>query len=233
MGLDISVGSLKYYLIDQDESNDNGNSELIKAQKEEYEQIIKVIKENIKQQTGQIPEWSEEESDEYDESTVGIRVGSYHLLHYLRRFAAHIDLDAKPPEPCRECDPTQDEFLLDIYDGKSVTKFLHLIDHSDCNGYYLPCDFDEPLWIDPEEFGKSHDDELVEYLSVGSSIKLKEELLELNKHLNIDLDKSLDDIYSYAEEIEGTDYEVEKWCLCILYKMCQASINLRLPVIFS
>lgn len=233
MGLDISVGSLKYYILDHEDDCKNCQSEERKCQQQEYEATLKIIKDKIKAQTGTIPEWSEEESDEYDESKVGIRVGSYTLMHYLRRYAAHVEFNKQPPEPCRECDPTQDQLLLDIYDGKRTTSFLHLIDHSDCNGYYIPCDFETPLWIDPLEFGVEQEDELVEFLSVGSTIKLQQELLEINKYLGIDLNKTVKDIYEYAEDIEGTDYEVEKWCLCILYKMCLTSVELKLPIVFS
>lgn len=233
MGLDISVGSIKYYIIDHEDGCVDCDSIDYQNQQKQYEAVIKIIKDEVKAQTGSFPEWSEEESDEYDESKVGIRVGSYTLLHYLRRYATYLDINNAPPEPCKECEPTQDQLLLDIYDGKKSTSFPHLIDHSDCNGYYIPCDFETPLWVDPLDYGVEQDEDLVEFLSVGSSTKLLQELLEINKHLGVDLNKTVTDIYEYAEDIEGTDYEVEKWCLCILYKMCLTSAKLKLPIIFS
>jgi hypothetical protein len=46
----------------------------------------------------------------------------------------------------------------------------HLINHCDCTGYYLPDEFTDPQWI--ETTGDNP-------LSIGSSVKLLNELTEL------------------------------------------------------
>ena len=52
------------------------------------------------------------------------------------------------------------------------TRASHLVNHSDCEGYYLPDDFPEPQWIRTTGERESA-------LSVGSSVRLLSELTEL------------------------------------------------------
>lgn len=65
----------------------------------------------------------------------------YSFLHYLRRFYARTknDKDWIPTPVSEDEEPSEDESIEDEF-----TKFQsHLVCHSDCDGYYLPIDFQE------------------------------------------------------------------------------------------
>lgn len=79
----------------------------------------------------------------------------YSWIHYLRRAYAYARQapNAFVPLPY-DSDATSDEYL-----DREMSKFdSHLIHHSDCDGYYVPVDFLEPL----------HDERLVGEI-LGSS----------------------------------------------------------------
>ncbi|MEW5818718.1 MAG: hypothetical protein AB1782_00880 [Cyanobacteriota bacterium] len=231
MGLDVCLDTIKSFYIDIEEDED---PEEYKILKEGYDDIIKLIKDEIKRQTGKLSSWNEKMPDVTGDVQLEERIGSYTNIHYLRRYAAHIDKNNTPPEPLKPSDdPTQDPLLLAIYDGESKTRFPHLIDHSDCNGFYIPCNFPEPLWIGPEEEIDEEDEELVEFISVGSSTNLHEELIKLNEYLNVDTDKIDSDLSDFFSAIQGDEYETEKWCWGVLYYMTLNSKMMSVPVIFT
>lgn len=101
----------------------------------------------------------------------------YSWLHYLRRFAAHVMRDPKwvpyPVEP--DEDPASDPVLHQMYGRMSS----HLLCHSDSEGYYVPVEFDD-LLVDS-------DGELPGGV-VGSSYRLRDELLSLTDQLEIGVD---------------------------------------------
>jgi hypothetical protein len=71
----------------------------------------------------------------------------YSWLHYLRRayaYAVRCPGDLKPLE--EDDDPTTD----DILDRELSRCSSHLICHSDCEGFYVPIDFPEPLYATRE-----------------------------------------------------------------------------------
>lgn len=233
MGLDVCLSTIGAYLIDIDEEDREEFEEEYKLATQEYEYVIREIKDLVSKQTGKKVEWNEKMPVNVDDIQHDERVGSYSLLHYLRRYAAHLDQNGKPPGKDCEKDPSKDPLLLKIYDEEVSTKFPHLIDHSDCSGYYIPCDFPKPLWLEPFESDNSDDEEFVEYISVGSSTKLLEELLEINKHLNLDTDDIMNDLSGYFEKIANDDLEIEKWCWSVLYYMSLNSKMLGIPVVFT
>ncbi len=89
------------------------------------------------------------------DDTIHTRPGSYYGLHAIRD--QFIKLKGLPPEPgINERDQGIPEAHLQY----------HLLSHSDCDGWYLPNDFAEPIWTP-------------EHLSIGSSVRLLAELQEL------------------------------------------------------
>ena len=83
------------------------------------------------------------------------RVGNYHALHVLREFAEQHN------------------------DDGTIT---HLLDHSDCDGVYIPVRFTEPLWIPMRNRIDGIVFEPVDF-SVGSSLALLDELNTLGPAL--------------------------------------------------
>lgn len=233
MGLDICISPIKSTIgtVEDYDSESQYNSEIAII-----DNLINIIKNKIKDQTGLEANWNEEEvgldSDNADEVNIFCeRLGSYAILHQLRRYAAHIDVNNKPPEePCELHEASNDQALLKIYDEEVKTQFPHLIDHSDCDGYYIPCEFSVPIWIQPSEIEMDNsDDDLL--ISVGSSILLKKELCVLNEYLKISTDE-LQDIENITEKFINDDWEFVKWCWAILFYMCDLSIKHNQPIIF-
>ncbi len=112
----------------------------------------------------------------------GIR--SFYDLHQLQRLAAHLERgeDAQVVLSGAAVDGESiDELLADIWDEEAETKFPHLIKHQGDGGFYLPAEFEEPIWV---EYGEEDDDEdeMADdgiTFSFGSSHALLRELTEL------------------------------------------------------
>lgn len=236
MSLDVCVSPIKTTV---GNIEDYYTEAQFREQQQIIENLISLIQSKIKEQTGKILVWNEEELKPHNEELVNEddinvfceRVGDYKLIQLLRWYAAHIDIEGNAPlTPIGIEDVNKDKLLLQIYDGEIETKFKHLIDHSDCDGYYIPCHFDEPMWIHPSELNMTdYDEDLM--ISVGSSYKLMEELENLNKYLNIDTE-NLEPLEKYSDSIAGDKWEFVKWCWAVLYYMCQNSIQFRQPIIF-
>lgn len=88
-----------------------------------------------------------------DDKTISTEPGSYRGLHVVREVYAEL---REWPE------------YTGIGEFNEAHSKSHLMNHSDCDGWYLPERFDLPQWILRSD-GKDH-------VSVGSSYKLLEEL---------------------------------------------------------
>jgi len=99
------------------------------------------------------------------------------LAAYLERGRDTRELQTSEIDLFDEPDP-----LLDaIWSDEEQTRFNHLIKHRADSGYYLPVEFDEPLQLVSEGDGQEEDDEDLEDISIGSSIVLQRELVELEE----------------------------------------------------
>lgn len=99
------------------------------------------------------------------------------LAAYLERgqdvrdlLTADLDLEEEP-----------DAVLDAIWSDEEQTRFNHLIKHRADSGYYLPVEFDEPLQLVAEGQEDDDDEEGLEDISIGSSIVLQRELVELEQ----------------------------------------------------
>jgi hypothetical protein len=79
--------------------------------------------------------------------------------------------------------------LAAIFSEEMPTQFPHLIKHTGENGYYIPVEFANPIWIEEEEEGDDDDtvDDEDEYtgeiIAFGSSSALQRELHMLQGYL--------------------------------------------------
>lgn len=151
----------------------------------------------------------------------------YSWLHYLRRFAAHVMRDPKwvpyPIEPGE--DPAEDPVLHQMYRNLSS----HLLCHSDSEGYYLPIDF-EDLILDPE-----HD---IRGGVVGSSHRLREELLSIVDPLEIEVDDEgniSDEVAEYLamQRPTGVPFAVERLVWLALFEAARLSIERNTAIVFG
>jgi hypothetical protein len=156
---------------------------------------------------------------------------SFSGLHCcLRRLAAHLDQSGKIPPPADRRNIAEDPVLLQYYESNFVGGFDHLICHSDYNGLYLPIDFPDVLFPNPE-LGLG---------GLGSTIQLLREceqlaqILKIPKHLD-ENSKELDKV-SYESQGEGSclweKYGIES-CVCVrLIRGCQHSIRAGAAIVF-
>jgi hypothetical protein len=194
--------------------------------------------------TAGLPNW--EEPDLSEDDVVVHDMYGYSGLHHLRRVAAHLAASGTLPGPSDK-DPTHDPVLKAAYasgaahsmtiKGESVDRrgaaattptFDHLIQHSDCEGYYVPVDF-APVLIS--------DDVLGGY--VGSSQRLLEECLRVAEALGlpIDIDPESDEIWNL---VDGSVEPTAEWqrhaiasltCLQLIGAAWQ-SVNTRAAIAF-
>ncbi|MFC8384168.1 hypothetical protein [Nocardia sp. NPDC057272] len=116
------------------------------------------------------------------------RIGSvpYSFVHYLRRaYARAREYPEQPLTPVADGDSASDDPAIDLVGS---TFDSHLICHSDCEGFYVPVDFDEVLFV-----GEDVD---IAGGMVGSSTALMRELVYVAPYLGIEL---VDGVLSDAE----------------------------------
>lgn len=102
----------------------------------------------------------------------------YSFLHHLRRFAAHARANPKwKPKPFpKSADPAADPVIAD----QAAMLDSHLLCHSDCEGFYVPVDFPEPLFAGEDQIPGG---------MLGSSQGLMRELVAVAPVLGIRLSR--------------------------------------------
>ncbi|RAL21209.1 hypothetical protein DL240_13840 [Lujinxingia litoralis] len=176
--------------------------------------------------THQEPESFDELEDPWPPTRASLNSFPYSWLHYLRRFAAHVIRDPRwipyPVEPGE--DPADDPVLRQLYRQLQS----HLLCHSDSEGYYLPVDFDE-IFFDPKHKIRGG--------ALGSSYRLREELLLLTDPLEIEVDEegNLDDDYAAelaAQRPTGAPFAIERLIWISLYEAARLSIEHKTAIVF-
>ncbi len=151
----------------------------------------------------------------------------YSFLHYLRRFAtyAQVKPNWKPKRFPKSADPANDELVMD----EMLMFSSHLLCHSDCEGFYLPIDFPEPIFAD---------EKLIPGCQLGSSFGLMKELIEVAPFLGITLtDGVLND--SEAARINGiitaekNNFWIELGVWFSLFEAARLSIEHKTAICFS
>ncbi|MFF2556568.1 hypothetical protein ACFVUS_36560 [Nocardia sp. NPDC058058] len=141
----------------------------------------------------------------------------YSFVHYLRRaYARALENPGEPLTPVAAGeDPTADEVL----DRVMYTFESHLICHSDCEGFYVPADFQEVLFPDAalEIPGGM----------VGSSAALLRELAYVARYLGITLvDGELSDaeIAKFANDEDEHPLYRERETWLVLFEQARVSM---------
>ena len=132
MGLAIAVGSLAGNISHSRYSED---AEVVRRD-------LAIINEHLRKEG--LPEHKEPEELPSLHSRADLRSFPYPFLHYLRRVYARAKREADwvlVPVPEGE-DPSKDKAV----DHEMYMLDSHLLCHSDCEGYYVPMDFSEPLF---------------------------------------------------------------------------------------
>lgn len=160
--------------------------------------------------------WAEPDLDAED--VLEGEMHGYSGLHTVRRLAAHLAVDRSLPEPLKDAHrATDDPVLTDLYaalPGAPAGPYDHVIHHSDCEGYYVPVDFERVIVDDRLAGG---------YL--GSSVRLLAECQRIAAALGLpeDLDPDSEEVFeAYDAEAPATEgwrrYGVESYvCLRLIH----------------
>lgn len=170
-----------------------------------------------------LPPHTENQAEFDFDSQAFISSFPYRFLHFLRAVAYHHSLGLPlPDQQAKGYDAADD------YDGASMLE-SHLLNHSDCDGYYVPVDFDAPL-VDDEFDG----------VILGSSVALQRELLAVAEPLGIEVEEpggrvTADSVAALQKSSEDEDHPFwiarEVWLT--LYDATRASIAAGQVIVFQ
>jgi hypothetical protein len=96
------------------------------------------LREQIERRLGRALDWTDE-----GETALSVQY-HYVALQALRAYAAYREYPLTEPFKL-DGSPHRHPSLMKIYIQNAPTRYRHLIDHSDCEGFYLPCDFPDPV----------------------------------------------------------------------------------------
>jgi hypothetical protein len=162
--------------------------------------------------------WTEPDAPAADKGRARLLSFGYSTLHYLRRvYALHKrGAEVTPVLPDEELD-------TELERDESYNLFSHLICHSDCDGYYVPVDFGDPLYLDAG--------------SVGSSQRLLRELRECAPHIGVELTEAGELTDEEAERdnnmAEGHPYQYELEAWILLFEAARVSVASGHAVVFG
>jgi ABC-type transport system substrate-binding protein len=98
-------------------------------------------------------------------------------LYQLSRFAARIEHEQEVADVIEDGPVIYDDLdraVTDVWDELVKSRFQHLINLQGINSYYMPADFDQPIWLSFEDEDGEEDNAFF-----GSSARLQGELVEL------------------------------------------------------
>jgi hypothetical protein len=143
----------------------------------------------------------------------------YSVLHELRRAAVYALEQGKLPEFDPHEDPSDDPLVVEnVLEG-----MLHLVCHSDREGYYVPTDFEEPIV-----------EEGVPGEILGSSQQLLSELVAVAPYLGITLDgDSLSDAEASRVGTTKGKWTNERIAWLALYEAARLSVERHTVIRFG
>jgi hypothetical protein len=225
MGLSITVGALAFAL--------EHDVEVVELFRDDFKHVNRVLVAH-----GLLPHVEPEllpTLSKWPELTLdrGLRRGlwlsgmPYSWLHYLRRavaFARQAPDELRPVEEGE--DPAEDER---IDRELCVLMDSHVVCHSDCEGFYLPIDFPEPLY-DDEEDGVTGG-------IIGSSLRAMQELIQAAPLLGIPLrdgDLLDEDAVVLCQEEEGSHpFWIERHAWLYFFDRLRESVRLHSAIVFG
>lgn len=151
----------------------------------------------------------------------------YSWLHYLRRAVAFARQAPDQFSPIQEdANPAADER---IDEELSVYMDSHLICHSDCEGFYVPIDFPDPLYDDLEEGLPGG--------ILGSSQRALHEVVQAAPLIGIPIqggNLSNEEARKIAEEPDGSNpFWIERKVWLTMFEAFRHSIEYKCAVVFG
>jgi hypothetical protein len=202
-------------------------SDLLEDNHEERSEVREILDELSAALAEKGVAWREPHGVEPLPDRVGVLSFPYWFLHHLRRVAALVEL-GEPVIPISG----HDELIRDdrkVYDSQRL-RSSHLRYHSDCEGFYVPVDFGDPLVL-PEEASVPGDG------IVGSSHGLMVELRGCAPALGIRLDDdgwlSDAELRRLKELPQDADFAVERVAWMALHAACVSSLATGHAIVFE
>lgn len=164
-------------------------------------------------------------SKPYHKPVLEFTMGSYSNMHDLRLQAAKMDV----PEV------TEDE----LYESKFIARYRnkHLIDHEDNQGFYIPVDFENTIWVEKGEDSVGSAmrldkelDRVWPYLRSNSNLVRNKLSSEVSRAIKGRFEKQLQTILKEHDVPEVIAHEEYMWLKLKL--AAQKSIQFGLPIIF-
>jgi hypothetical protein len=212
MGLAVEVGMLADLI-----QNDADGADWLR---DSFSSVNAVLAEN------KLPPHQEPESMPALNNRASILSYPYSFLHHLRRVAAHA---AEKPGWVAKPFPESDDPSADpVVDKQSAYLESHLLCHSDCEGFYLPIEFKEPIGDDQNRIPGG---------ILGSSFMLRKELIAAAPALGIRLENGqLSD--HEADRLNGeieaeSPLWIEKAVWMSLFEAARLSIEHKTAVCFA
>ncbi|MFG2822335.1 hypothetical protein ACGFX4_23245 [Kitasatospora sp. NPDC048365] len=150
----------------------------------------------------------------------------YSYLHHVRRaYALH--LNGEPVPPSAATSPERLARDAEVVEDETSMLASHLLCHSDCAGFYVPVEFDDPLFLDEDAVAGGG--------MVGSTQRLLAELLRCAPAIGIAADAGGlgPEQEALLADVPADDpYEAEKFTWYGLYRACRASIATGHALVF-
>lgn len=196
--LDLVVGSMITVRPDEDRA----------AYDEEYESVS-AVQDQLREEGIDVDLLAQPGTEIWEGS-----IATMGALYQLSRLAAHIER-GNDIAPVLEDGPVLyddlDTVVTDVWDNLTTTRFGHLINLQGINSYFLPAEFEQPVWL-PFENDEGEEDSAY----FGSSPRLQAELAELAPLLIK----------------AGVSHNAEAYrCLEALRQAADQSVNTGLPII--
>jgi hypothetical protein len=159
--LDLVVGSMITVRPDEDRA----------AYDEEYESVS-AVQDQLREEGVDVDLLSQPGTEVWEGSLANMGA-----LYQLSRFAARIEHDGDLAEVIEDGPVIYDDLdhtVTDVWDELTKSRYQHLINLQGINSYYMPADFEQPIWLAFEDEDGQEDNAYF-----GSSAQLQRELAEL------------------------------------------------------
>ncbi len=187
---------------------------------------VRSIKKEVAAQTGVPIDWKDDGPVVYSERPGG--------FEDLRAYAKWLDYRDRIPDFTAPEDRDFYKHAVWTLNDNIQLSCPQLVNHNCYSGYFLPCDFQQTVEVEPFEiFGSPFK------RSVGSSLRLREELKLINQHLKLNVQEWCDDKSAHTTfvKINGRSYAADpfyyiKWGFAVLQEASELSCERGLPIIF-
>jgi hypothetical protein len=162
----------------------------------------------------------------------GDRLGLYSDLHILRGLALRLErAGAESLAQCTEAELQEETDRFYDTEPPLATRFQHLVNHSDCDGVYVPLPLREPVTVSGTLKLPGADEEDVN-VSIGSSEALLEELDELDPILAMPGDRGSLSEKHFEQTVAEHRWPTAAYVWGLLHWYARESVRSKTLIVF-